>query len=196
MLLVRLVRFILLGLLLSAPGEVLNQILARHDVKAFWTTLFSYSILLFLGFFAARLLDWFIPRKWAAVLMHYLLFGTLGLAVEWVLLGNAPVLEPFQIVTQPGMFTYWGTMMLGPRMILEPAGAPGLRRNFVLFFAAFSAAYLLVAWLLPRDRGGIFLGFVIFATGTAALNYFYIQYVRRLAAIDGRAKPGADAGLS
>jgi hypothetical protein len=194
--LVRLFLFILLGLLFSAPGEVLNQILARHDVRAFRTTLFSYSILLFLGFLAARLLDWIISRRWAAVLVHYLLFGTLGLAVEWVLLGNAPVLDPFQIVTQPGMFTYWGTMMLAPRMILEPVGTPGLRRNFVRFFAAFSAAYLLVAWLLPRDRGGIFLGFVIFAAGTAALNYFYVKYFRRLAAIDGRGKAGAGAGPS
>ncbi len=35
--------------------------------------------------------------------------------VEWFLLGNAPVLEPFQIIAQPGMFTYWGRCCWGPR---------------------------------------------------------------------------------
>ena len=58
-----------------------------------------------------------------------------------------------------------------------------------LHFAAFSAIYLVVAWLLLRERGGIFLGFVIFATGTAALNFFYITYFRQRAADDRRA-PG------
>jgi hypothetical protein len=53
-----------------------------------------------------------------------------------------------------------------------------------MFFAAFSALYLLDALTIPRDRGGIFLGFVVFAAGTAALNYFYIKYFRALAAAD------------
>ncbi len=100
--------------------------------------------------------------------------------VEWFLLGNAPVLEPFQIVTQPGMFTYWGTMLLAPYLMMEPDVA-GLKRRFMLFFASFSLVYLLVALVVPKARGGIFFGFVLFATGTTALNYFYVRYFKRLA---------------
>jgi hypothetical protein len=55
-----------------------------------------------------------------ARLIYYLLFGFLGLMVEWFLLGNAPVLQPFQIITQPGMFTYWGTMLLAPWLMMDP----------------------------------------------------------------------------
>jgi hypothetical protein len=170
----KLLIFVLLGLLLAAPGEILNQLLARHNLRAFRSTMISYSVLLLVGFFASKGLSAFC-RKSRARLIHYLLFGFLGLMVEWFLLGNAPVLEPFQIITQPGMFTYWGTMLLAPCLIME-RGFAELKRSFARFFASFSLLYLLVALVLPRAKGGIFLGFVLFAAGTTALNYFYVKY--------------------
>jgi len=98
----------------------------------------------------------------------------------YILLGNAPVLEPFQIITQPGMFTFWGTMLLAPCLIMEP-DLGGLKRSFAWFFAGFSVLYLLVALLVPRAEGGIFLGFVLFAAGSTALNHFYVKYFKALA---------------
>jgi hypothetical protein len=115
-----------------------------------------------------------------AAIAQYLLFGTLGLMVEWLLLGNAPVLDPFQIITQPGMFTFWGTLLLGPLLMMETAKFRDLKGAFLRFFAIMSLAYLLVAVVLPKEKGGIFLGFVLFAAGTAALNYFYLKYFRQL----------------
>jgi hypothetical protein len=103
--------FVFLGLLFAAPGEILNQILARQNIRAFRSTMISYAVLLLIGFFVGRGFSAAF-RKSRARLAYYLLFGFLGLMVEWFLLGNAPVLEPFQIITQPGMFTYWGTMLL------------------------------------------------------------------------------------
>jgi hypothetical protein len=46
----RLLIFVLLGLLFAAPGEVLNQILARHNVRAFRSTMISYTVLLLIGY--------------------------------------------------------------------------------------------------------------------------------------------------
>jgi hypothetical protein len=60
-------------------------------------------------------------------------------------------------------------------LIMEP-GFVELKRSFTRFFAWFSLLYLLVALVLPRAKGGIFLGFVFFAAGTTALNYFYVKY--------------------
>ena len=170
----KLLIFVLLGLLVSAPGEILNQLLARHNLRAFRSTMISYGVLLLIGFFASKGLSAVCPKS-KALLIQYLLFGFLGLMVEWFLLGNAPVLEPFQIITQPGMFTYWGTMLLAPCLIME-RGFAELKRSFARFFASFSLLYLLVALVLPRAKGGIFLGFVLFAAGTTALNYFYVKY--------------------
>jgi len=103
--------FVLLGLLVAAPGEVLNQILARHNVQAFRSTMISYTVLLLIGYFVGEGIS-SVCKKSRSRLIYYLLFGFLGVMVEWFLLGNAPVLEPFQIITQPGMFTYGGTMLL------------------------------------------------------------------------------------
>jgi hypothetical protein len=188
---IQLCAFILLGLLLAAPGEVLNQILARHDVRAYRVTMTSYSVLLFVGFFAGKLIARIIKQQARAMMIYYLVFGSLGLAVEWLLLGNAPSVDPFQVITQPGMFTFWGTMLLGPRLIMEPAGSPALRRSFLGFFAAFSAIYLLVAALIPRNHGGIFFGFIIFAAGSTWLNYFYLKYFKLLKAIQPILQPPA-----
>lgn len=178
----RLCSFILLGLMLAAPGEVLNQILARHNLPAFRNTMTSYSILLFVGFLArGGILRLFASRA-RAMVVYYLAFGCLGLAVEWFLLGNGPVANPLQVITQPGMFTYWGTMMIGPTLIMEPGGLSGLRRHFIRFFVVFSAVYLLVAAIIPKDHGGVFFGFIIFAAGTAWLNWYYIKFFRLLKA--------------
>ncbi|MGO8929303.1 MAG: hypothetical protein ACLQU3_20750 [Limisphaerales bacterium] len=166
--------FVLLGLLFAAPGEILNQLLARHNVRAFRSTMISYTVLLLIGYFVDKGIS-SVCKKSRSRLIYYLLFGILGLLVEWFLLGNAPVLEPLQIITQPGMFTYWGTMLLVPCLMMEP-DFPELKKSFAKFFISFSLFYLVVALVVPRAKGGIFLGFVLFAAGTTALNYFYAKY--------------------
>jgi hypothetical protein len=175
----KLVTFVLLGLAFAAPGEVLNQVLARRNVRAFASTMISYAVLLLIGFFVGKGINAVFSRS-RARLIYYLLFGFLGLMVEWFLLGNAPVAEPLQVVTQPGMFTYWGTMLLAPELMTEP-DFPALKWSFASYFVLFSTFYLLVALVVPRDKGGIFFGFIFFATGTTALNYFYVKYFKLLA---------------
>jgi hypothetical protein len=176
----QLVWFVLLGLSFAVPGEILNQILARQNVAAFRSTLVSYAVLLCIGYFVGRGIFAVVKPRRRAALGYYLSFGCLGLTVEWLLLGNAPVWDWLQPITQAGMFTYWGTLLLAPRLMMEPAEFAGLKRSFLTFFVSFSLVYLLVAGMVPRPRGGIFVGFVIFAAGTAGLNYFYIKYFRRL----------------
>jgi hypothetical protein len=68
--------------------------------------------------------------------------------------GNAPILEPFQIITQPGMFTYWGTMLLVPWLMLDP-DLPALKKSFAVFFIVFSLLYLIVALAFPGPTHGI-----------------------------------------
>jgi hypothetical protein len=35
--------------------------------------------------------------------------------------------------------------------------------------------------VVPKDKGGIFFAFILFAGGTTALNYFYMKYFKELA---------------
>ena len=133
----------------AGPGEVLNQILARQNVQAFRSTMISYAVLLLIGFFVGKGISAIFKRS-RARLIYYLLFGSLGLMIEWFLLGNAPVLEPLQVITQPGMFTYWGTMLLAPWLMMEP-DLSVLKWTFAGYFVLFSIFYLLVA--LVRAQG-------------------------------------------
>jgi hypothetical protein len=64
--------------------------------------------------------------------------------VEWFLLGNGPSLNPLQLIVQPGMFTFWGTMLLAPLLMME-SDFPELKKSFATFFVSFSLFYLLVA---------------------------------------------------
>jgi len=175
----QLLTYISFGLLFAAPGEILNQILARQNVRAFRSTMFSYAVLLLIGFFVSKGIS-SVCKKSTSRLIYYLLFGLLGLMVEWFLLGNSPVLDPFQLITQPGMFTYWGTMVLAPCLLMEPGFSP-LKKSFTTFFASLSLLYLLLALAVPRAKGGIFLSFILFAVGTTSLNYFYVKYFKGLA---------------
>jgi hypothetical protein len=170
----KLLIFVLLGLLFAAPGEVLNQILAGHNVRAFRSTMISYTVLLLIGYFVGKGIS-SVCKKSRSRLIYYLLFGFLGLMIEWFLLGNAPVLEPFQIITQPGMFTYWGTMLVAPCLMMEPDFAE-MKKSFARFFVAFPLLYLIVGMAVPRNKGGIFFAFILFAGGTTALNCFYVKY--------------------
>jgi hypothetical protein len=71
-------------------------------------------------------------------------------------------------------------------------GETELKKSFARFFASFSLLYLLVALMLPRAKGGILLGFILFAAGTTALNYFYLKYftgLRREESCGGPVRP-------
>ena len=80
------------------------------------------------------------------------------------------------------MFTFWGTMLLAPRLLMEGAEFSGLKKSFVTFFVSFSVIYLLVALGIPRAKGGIFFGFVIFAgqAGTIIELVFISSYFQQL----------------
>ena len=112
-------------------------------------------------------------------MIFYLLFGFRGLMMGWFLLGNPPVLNPLQFITQPSMFTYWVTMLLAPWLVMEPA-FPDLKSSFVRFFISSTLRCLLVALVVSRTKGGVLFWFVLFAAGYTALNYFYVKYFRLL----------------
>ena len=76
-------------------------------------------------------------------------------------------------------------MLLAPCLMLEPKLAE-LKKSFATFFASFSLLYLIVGVVVPRDKGGIFFAFILFAAGTTALNYFYVKYFKRLAGVEAR----------
>lgn len=174
--------FVGIGLVSTIPGELLNQLLSHRNPRAFGVTMISYTVLMVVGYFVGEAGSRGNGRPATAARNQYLLFGSLGLAVEWLLLGNAPVLDLLQPIVQPGMFTFWGTMMLAPRLLREPPAFAALQRASLRYFMTFSVLYLLVALVVPREKGGIFFGFIIFSAGYTGLNVYYRRYFRQLRA--------------
>lgn len=173
----RIGQFILLGLFFAAPAEVLNQIFSLRSIHGFFATMRSYAILLLLTYLLYRFLGWFIQNPFWRQLPYYLLFCSLGLSIEWLLLGNAPTLDPLQVFVQLGMATYWGTFTFMPVMVMEKMN-PTIVKKITKSFIAASIFYILLGGLF--GKAGVFLGFVVFSFFFSFLNVFYYQYFKRL----------------
>jgi hypothetical protein len=137
-------RFLLYGLSIAALEEFLTQGVLRGSYFLWVFTLIPFGLFLVL----AGYLRTAIHRRvagWRAPLIYYGSAGAIGLAVEWFIIG----LAPWRDTTSPpllialfhaGMFSFWGTVALGPHILLDqrPAAAR-IKRVFVSCFAVLMA---------------------------------------------------------
>ncbi len=170
----KIIKFIIVGIFFSFPGEILNQIYSHGSVSGFWSTLRSYAILLVLAYFYNRFLNRRVVNRAKRHRIYYLTFALLGLAVEWFLLGNGPwnfdLLQPF---TQLAMLTYWGTFLFLPVLVVEKSD-PATVRKFIGAFIIAASLWLIIG----RNNTG--LGFIIFIIFYDLANIYLFRYFRSL----------------
>ena len=126
-------RFFAYGLLIAAAEEFLTQGLLKNSYILWIFTLIPFALFLLLASF----LRWFIHRTargWVAPLWYYILMGTVGLAVEWFIIGLTPWSDqtsPFLLIVlfHCGMFSFWGTVALGPHILLDDRLATAAARR-------------------------------------------------------------------
>ena len=112
-----LLKFILIGLLFAAfPGEIANQIIVHKTLWGFASTMLIYSVLLFFGYFISKLFK----RKLALTLLYFVLFGIIGLLIEYFIIGQGP--EAYA----SGMFTFWAFLFTLPRIFTPLENAADL----------------------------------------------------------------------
>ena len=115
---VRILVFILLGVITAAVGEIQFSIFIRSDIHNFIGSIVFNSVYLFgvalISSLLVRLLGDGIPT----VFCHFVLFGTSGLMIEWFMIGNSPWAKPE--ASQAGMFAYWSCLALVPFICLRP----------------------------------------------------------------------------
>jgi hypothetical protein len=146
-------RFLAIGLVLGLYTEVLLKLVAGIKPAAFIVALFIYPVIVTLSFAASRIIDRSITALWKADLMHYLATGVGGLAFEWILLGNGPGSNAFQL----GMFAMWTTFCFGPRVLTRDSVSPKTRHWFWRVFGAVGTLLALFVFLAPSREARVVL---------------------------------------
>lgn len=174
--------FYLLGLLVAGLEEFITQGVLKHTYGGWILP----TLIAFLPFLVlARMIGWCLDRTLSepgSILIYYLAAGSIGLLVEWFLIGlspwrdlQAPMLAI--LLLQLGMFSFWGSVAFVPRLLLDQRCVAKARRSCQRFLiCGMAAIYGLTFAAADKVRFPISIAAVL---GTfLGLNVFYFQYIR------------------
>jgi hypothetical protein len=180
-----LIRFVLVGTFFSTVEEFLTVVVLKHDLPSyFFTLLVLFPAFLTFAFVSSQLLNRLIRREPAREIAHYLIYGVIGLMIEWFLIGLSPWSDPtakpiLMSLFQFGMFSFWATVGFAPRLFIASTGlARETRVSMLRFYIPYFALTYVVALTVPMELQIVaIIGLVII--GYALLNLFYLQYFAR-----------------
>ena len=180
-------RFILIGLISAAfPGEIGLKLMYHRAPHAFLITMANYVWFIAIGLCVGQFLRRRIASPFRARLAYFLLYGCIGLSIEWLLLHVYPfqILNPAQLM----MFSFWGGMLLLPWIMVMEEATPeivALRRQLWRYLAGWNAVALLPFPLtqlfapaaVPATRGWALF---VFGIGVLGMDILYFRYFRSL----------------
>jgi hypothetical protein len=180
-------KFFLYGLAIAALEEFITQGVLKESYFLWVFTLIPFAVFLGIAGCAWAVLHRFVA-EWLAVVLYYLAAGTMGLAVEWFLIGLSPWSDrtsppALVAVFHAGMFSFWGTVALAPRILLDfrPQAAKVRRRFLIAFTALGVVTYVLTfaAKIVAAEKDAQFLASIgPVAITFLTMNAFYVQYFR------------------
>jgi len=165
--------FLAIGSFFATVEEFLTVVVLRHDVPSYvFTLIILFPVFLSVVWLSSRLLDRYFVR--AGDLAHFLVYGSVGLLMEWTLMGLAPLSDPkanplAMFVFQLGMFAFWATVATAPRVFLDPRGRVTRRRILKFYVPYFTLTYVLAFSVPARAKFAtiislILLGYLIVGT--------------------------------
>jgi hypothetical protein len=182
-------KFFLYGIAIAGLEEFITQGVLKDSYFLWVFTLIPFAVFLGIARCIGIVMCRFMAPRRAAVL-YYLAAGTIGLAVEWFLIGLSPWSDrtsPLVLIAifHAGMFSFWGTVAFAPYVLLDPRPqTAGLRRRLLWTFTALIAAtYVLTfaAKVAAAGQGVLFLASIAPIIVTfLTMNVFYAQYFRSL----------------
>ena len=155
----RYLTFLGAGTFFSTVEEILTIVVLKHDVPSYLMTL----IILFPGFltfviFSGRIIDRVLldtPRRDAA---HFVVYATVGLLIEWFVIGLSPWSNPaanpvVMTLFQLGMFCFWGTVAVAPRLFIRSdVHSLTTRRSILRFYVPYFLVVYLVAFTVSEQN--------------------------------------------
>jgi len=181
----RFLAFLAVGSFFATVEEFLTVVVLRRDVASYvFTLVVLFPAFLTLVWASSRLLDRLAGRQTTREVLHFLLYGLVGLLIEWFLIGLTPWSNPdahpaLMLLFQLGMFSFWATVAFAPRLFLTPGElSRRARRAILTFYVPYFLAVYVVALVTPeRWQFGAVIALVVF--GYLALNGFYLAYFVR-----------------
>jgi hypothetical protein len=141
----RWVGFVGIGVTVAAVGETQYSVFIRGEyANLFGAVVFNT---LYLSVSATFTILQKIKPPALCVAAHTVLFGSLGLGIEWFLIGNSPWGNPD--AHQAAMFAYWACMVVVPLVYVSPAPHNARLKQRILLVALLYSVAALAAQTIP-----------------------------------------------
>jgi len=174
--------FICTGLFVAAIGEIQFSIFLRNDWSNFFGSLIFNTIYLTFAAAGIAFLVSFIGKRKRTLMLIVSLYGTLGLMIEWFLIGNSPWQNPD--ASQMGMFAYWACMVLVPTIVLDKNPQLEKPKRKLLIYGVVYILLALLGQLLPNAELRFLYHIRLFIFGYILLLIVsFIYYWRALNAL-------------
>ena len=175
--------FMFVGMVFALVGEFMFKFFAQPSMEVFWGMTVVYLVILTFVYFSGKLMDMIFKRKLLAEVNCYVLYGLMGLAIEWFLIGNSPWGNPD--ADQLGMFSFWATVCFGPRIFLnDRKGVAGVKRGIKMFFFIYAVISTVMGIVLPQPYR-LYWIVIFFIVAYDLMNIFYFRYFLILRADEG-----------
>lgn len=144
------------GTFFSTVEEFATIVILKHDVPSYLMTLvILFPAFLTIVFFSGRLIDRVLfDTPWCEV-THFVVYATTGLMIEWFAIGLSPWSNPtanavVMFLFQLGMFSFWGTVAVAPRLFLRSDDhSVKTRRSILRLYIPYFLIVYLVALTAP-----------------------------------------------
>lgn len=178
-------KFMVVGSFFSTVEEFLTVLLIKHDIAGYiFTLLLLFPAFLTFVWISRLLIEKLIHREPLQDLVHYFLYGFIGLFIEWFLIGLAPWSNPganpvFMLLFQLGMFSFWTSVAFMPQLFISRRElSRQIRKSALRFYVPYFVLVYLLAFSVPETLKFVtIIPSIIF--GYLFLNVFYWKYFLR-----------------
>ena len=125
------IKTLIIGYLFALIVESINMGIGHGEwIGMIFTVLLFYGAFIVLGYL-------FQDRINESKSLHLIVFGIIGLLLEWFVFNKAPWnggAVPVIILTQIGMFSHWSTVTFAPRLLLDEEYSSNEKKSFIIFY--------------------------------------------------------------
>jgi membrane protein DedA with SNARE-associated domain len=167
--------YLFVGLLFFAVMEYMFSVIIRGDHSNFLGSISFNAIYLTFVYFSSKAIDSIFEQWKIEDIIVYLVYGLIGLTIEWFLIGNSPWNNPD--ANQFTMFSYWaGAVIMARVFTSNDNGLWKLKRAILLFFIPYSVISIAVGHLLPTHELRLSIMILLAILGYDFMNLFYFWY--------------------